>query len=114
MEQENKVVFRNALNGYSKNDVNEYIVGLAKEVSRRKEEWDSESTRLRTLLDTQDAEKEALVKQKEEIAKTVESVEAEKKKLEEHIRTLQENLKALATANEELVTEKELLESELA
>ena len=42
MENEKDIVLRNAIGGYNKSDVNEYIASMAKEFSRREEEWYTE------------------------------------------------------------------------
>lgn len=46
MENEKDIVLRNAIGGYNKSDVNEYIASMAKEFSRREEEWYTEKESL--------------------------------------------------------------------
>lgn len=68
MEQEKDIVLRNAIGGYNKSDVNEYIASMAKEFSRREEEWYTEKRKLERALDDERAEKERFTKLCDELA----------------------------------------------
>lgn len=68
MENEKDIVLRNALGGYNKSDVNEYIASMAKEFSRREEGWYTEKRKLERAVDDERAEKEKYAKLCDELA----------------------------------------------
>ncbi len=91
MNQENKVVFRNALNGYNKNDVNEYITSLAKEFARRKDEWEVKATKLQNDLNTEASEKDALLEKYKKLTAENDVLTAGKKKAELELARLEQS-----------------------
>lgn len=113
MEQENKIVFRNALNGYHKTDVNEYITELAKEFARRKEDFESESARLHDALKAESAEKDALAEKYKKLTAEHDVVSVSKKKTETELAKATESLKINERANSELKAEVAKLKEEL-
>ena len=68
MENEKDIVLRNAIGGYNKSDVNEYIASMAKEFSRREEEWYTEKRKLERAAEDERAEKERCTKLCDELA----------------------------------------------
>ena len=68
MENAKDIVLRNAIGGYNKSDVNEYIASMAKEFSRREEEWYTEKRKLERAAEDERAERERCTKLCDELA----------------------------------------------
>ena len=68
MENEKDIVFRNALAGYNKTDVNEYIAGMAQEFARRSDEWETEKEKLIRARNDELTERENCEKLRDELA----------------------------------------------
>lgn len=68
MESEKETMFRNAIGGYHKADVNEYIARMAQEFSRRSDDWDTEKGKLLRELSDAKTDAEQAAKLRDELA----------------------------------------------
>ena len=59
MESEKNMGFRNAISGYNKTDVKEYISKMAEEAARREDAWDTERGKLLRAAENARVEQEA-------------------------------------------------------
>ncbi len=114
MNQENKIVFRNALNGYNKADVNAYLAELAKEFERREEEWARETEKFQQALITAAEEKEVLLEKYKKLTTENDVLEAEKRKAEVELARIGGSAKETKQTTEELSAELSMEKAKLA
>lgn len=77
MAKEQKSVFKNAVGGYQKKEVNEYIASLSQEAARREALYEKEKGKLERALADSHAEKEQLEGIRDELACSLYEAEAE-------------------------------------
>ncbi len=114
MNQENKIVFRNALNGYNKADVNAYLADLAKEFERREEEWARETEKFQQALVTAAEEKEVLLEKYKKLTTENDVLEAEKRKAEVELAKIGGSAKENKQTTDELSAELSMEKAKLA
>ncbi len=68
MENEKNTAFRNAISGYNKTDVKEYIAKMAEQASRRADAWETERGKLLREAQDERTEKEQIAAQRDEMA----------------------------------------------
>ncbi len=83
MESEKNMGFRNAISGYNKTDVKEYISKMAEEAARREDAWDTERGKLLRAAENARAEREAAEAQRDEMACQLYAAVSDKKEKEE-------------------------------
>ncbi|MBR6745705.1 MAG: hypothetical protein IKM00_10910, partial [Clostridia bacterium] len=92
--------FRSAFGGYNKNEVNAYITGLAQDIARQNEEWETERGQIQRELQHVREEARKNERLREEL--TCQYLDALSK-----IDTMMEHLSAEQQKNEDLMAEKE-------
>ncbi len=113
MNSEKKVEFRDAFRGYNKQDVNAYILSLAEEYEKRKEDWETDTARLRAALDAAREEKDALSDKYKKLTKDHEILTVEKKKAENELSKQSQDMKAKKDADASGEAELSALKAEL-
>ena len=80
MESEKNMGFRNAISGYNKTDVKEYISKMAEEAARREDAWDTERGKLLRAAENARAEQEAAEAQRDEMVSYTRRCQIKKKR----------------------------------